>query len=436
TQILAAQKQVVTAQKAVDTAQARIDAAQRVVDADVTQNITFRNAQQADCATSVTPSGAPTPSPTGSGSNSSAACMSAMADYQSFADTLSTDMTGLDTAIGAQDGDIKALDTAISSLDRLVTKLQSAAGGAGTTGGSGGGSGSTGSSAGRTTSGSGSGSGSGSTSTSRTGSGSGSTGSGQSQSGQSQGNQASTDTPASASQLAADQAEIDAAQAQLALAQQNLAAATLTSPISGVVGAVGLTAGSNSGAKSITILGTGVEQVDTAVPLSEISLVKAGESVSVMADGQASSLHGTVTSIALLSTTTGSSVTFPVTVALDAGSPHLFDGSGADVAITTGTAANAITVPNSAIHTGFGTSHTVTVVKDGKASTVQVTLGVAGTDLTQVETGLKAGQQVEIADPSVPLPSSASSASTSTVTGRFAGFTGGAAGFARTATGG
>jgi HAMP domain-containing protein len=57
----------------------------------------------------------------------------------------------------------------------------------------------------------------------------------------------------------------------------------------------------------------------------------------------------TVSSISLLSSTSGSSTTFPVTVALAAGSPNRPVGTGAGVTITTATATDVPTVPNPAI---------------------------------------------------------------------------------------
>jgi HlyD family secretion protein len=216
--------------------------------------------------------------------------------------------------------------------------------------------------------------------------------------------------------------------AQLTEAKQNLAAATLTSPAAGTVAAIAFTPGASSSGGSITIVGTGIEGVQTSVPLGQIDSVKIGQQVTVAADGQSTSLHGTVASIGLLSTTSGSKTTFPVTVRLDSSTPSLYDGSGADVIITTGSASNVTTVPTSALHTGPGGTYTVVVANGSKQSTVRVTIGVAGTDLTQIKSGLTAGQKVVLADLSQPLPGSASS-STTTTTGRAGGgAAGGAAG--------
>jgi multidrug efflux pump subunit AcrA (membrane-fusion protein) len=411
-QVKAAQAAVVAAQQRLDAGQAAVDAAQHTVDVDVTKNTQLRDAQVTACGASSSPS----PSPSGSPSAPSTDCTAAMAAYQASADTLATDMSALDAKISAQDANTQTLDAAITKLDGLVTTLESSGGttgspggtpsggsGGGTpSGGSGGGTPSGGSGSGGTRGGAPSGAPSGSTS------GSGRT-SGSAPSGSSAGAGAPTAQPASASQIAADQASIDAAQAQVNVTKQNLSAATLTSPATGMVGAVGLTAGASSSGQTITIVGTGVQGVNVTVPLPEVDQVKVGQPVTVSADGHPTALHGTVASIGLVSSTSGSTTTFPVTVQLNAGSPHLYDGTGADAVITTGTASGVVTVPNSAIRSGRSGTHSVTVVQGGKTTTVPVTIGVVGTDVTQIKSGLKAGQQVVIADLGQQLPSSTSS---------------------------
>jgi multidrug efflux pump subunit AcrA (membrane-fusion protein) len=424
-QVEDAQQAVVTAQHDVDTAQPAIDAAQHTVDADVTQNTKLRDAQQQACATSSTPSASPSDSSASSAGGGSD-CADAMAAYEASADTLAHDMDTLDAKISVQDGYVNQLDNAITTLDNLVDELQSAAANSGSHGGSGGGS--TGPSRpsapstqtpttpNHNRSGSSTPRGStpsGASQPNRSGngrSGSGNSTSGQQNNGsQNNGNNGSQDNqPASAAQLAADQKAIDAAQAELAVAQQNLAAATLTSPASGKVAAIGFTPGQSSSGETITIVGTGIPGVEATVVLGQVDQVKVGQKVTVAADGVSATLHGTVTSIGLLSTTSGSSTAYPVTVQLDAGTPQLYDGTGADIVIDTGSATNVLTVPNSAIHTTGGGLDTVTVVNGSKTSTVPVTLGIAGGDVTEVKSGLKAGQQVELADLSQQLPASTS----------------------------
>ncbi|MBV9822748.1 MAG: efflux RND transporter periplasmic adaptor subunit [Actinobacteria bacterium] len=213
--------------------------------------------------------------------------------------------------------------------------------------------------------------------------------------------------PASAEQLTADRAQIDAAAADLVLAQRNLSAAVLTSPISGTVAAVaiqrGQTVSANSG--SITVVGGGREQVSTTVSLADVDSVKVGDPATVTVDGVAAPLPGRVSSIGLLNTTTGSSTSYPVTVLLDPTTAKLFDGSGASVTIRVATVKGVLTVPSSAVHT-TGRLPTVTVIRNGKASTTGITVGAVGSDRTEVRSGLSAGDQVVLATLGTPLPSS------------------------------
>jgi HlyD family secretion protein len=396
-QVKAAQAAVVAAQQALDAGQADVDAAQQTVDKDVTTNTELRDAQVTACG-ATTPPAAP-----------STDCTSAMAAYQASADALAADVAKLDATITTQDTNTKTLDASITTLDGLVHKLKST-----TSGGS----------SSTPTQGSGS--------TPHAGNGttpsSGSTKSPSSTSGSSNSSGA-TSQPASAAQLAADQAAIDAARAQVRVAAQDLDAATLTSPINGRVAAIGLTAGTSSSGQTITIVGTGVQGVSVTVPLPQIDEVKVGQAVTVSADGHPAALHGTVTSIGLVSSTSGSTATFPVTVRFDAGSARLYDGTGADVVITTGTARNVPVVPNSAIHSGLRGAHTVTVVRKGSTTDVPVTVGLAGSDVTQIKTGLAVGDRVEVADPGEQLPASTSSSNSGF---RF----GGVGGFGRLSVGG
>lgn len=387
----AAQQTVLKAQQLVDTDQTAVDTAQAKLKVDVATNVTLRDAQKTACEASAT----------------SAACTSARADYENIADALTADSTALDAAVSAQDKAIASLDSAISALDKVLAQSTSAASTSGGTASKSGtsksGTSTSGASAGNGKAGSSSGSGGATTN----GTGGATRASGSSTTGTT----GSTSEPASASQLAADQAQIDSSKAQLRLARQNLAAGTLRSPIAGKVAAVGLTAGSSSGG-SITILGVGNQVVAISVPLSQIDQVKTGQHASIQVDGRSSALQGTVTKIGLMSSTSGSLTTFPVTITLASGSPAVHDGVGADVTITTGTADGAVLVPNSAITT-IATRHIVSVVSGGKARTVAVTLGVVGSDVSQVTGGLKAGARVKLADPGQALPSSTTSSTTS-----------------------
>jgi HlyD family secretion protein len=240
-------------------------------------------------------------------------------------------------------------------------------------------------------------------------SGSGNSRSGNSGSGNSPAPGTKTSTPASPEQLAADQAAIDSANAQVAVAQQNLAAATLVSPIAGTVGQIGLTTGqTESSQQTIVVLGPGADQVTTAVSDTQAGKVKPGQNVLVTPDGGGGAISGQVTSIGLLSSTTSSgSPSYPVTISLPATGQQLHEGATASVSIITSTANATVTVPTSAVHL-TGSSASVTTLSGGQTAAKRVTAGVMGSSLTEIRSGLSAGDQVVLADLSQPLPTSGS----------------------------
>jgi multidrug efflux pump subunit AcrA (membrane-fusion protein) len=341
---------------------------------------------------STTPTAGATPSPSGSGTSGPSAAQ--VADCVAAIDAAPSQAQSA--------ADKRALSTDEAALTKAIAKLEASAGTTAET--SAGATGST-----RT----------GATGTGATGAGAAAAGAAKSSTGSTVAGKSSTSTagagsgrsassgPATAQQLAADQAEIDAANANLAVAQQNLAETTLTSPIAGTIASVGLTAGGSVGASSsgsaITVIGAGQTEVNTTVPLTSIDSVKVGQQASVTVDGQSSPIAGTVTSIGLLSSTTGSTTTYPVTVLLAPTSVHLVDGAGAAVSISIANVSHVLTVPSSAVHV-LGTAGTVTVLKNGKATLTRVTLGAIGVDRTQILSGLTAGQQVVLATLNTPLP--------------------------------
>ncbi|HKS49501.1 MAG TPA: HlyD family efflux transporter periplasmic adaptor subunit [Amycolatopsis sp.] len=228
-------------------------------------------------------------------------------------------------------------------------------------------------------------------------------------------------------QLAADQASIDAANAQVSVAQQNLAAATLVSPIDGTVAQIGFTVGQPASGQHIVVIGPGADQVTTAVSDTQAGQIKPGQPASVTPDGSGTPITGQVTAIGLLSTTTSSgSPSYPVTISLPSSARQLFPGATASVSIVTSSAEAAVTVPTSAVHLQ-GAAATVTVLVNDQPEVRRVTVGVVGAAATEVLSGLRAGEQVVLADLSQPLP-------TSNTTNR--GLTGGGGGGVRVGAGG
>jgi RND family efflux transporter MFP subunit len=211
--------------------------------------------------------------------------------------------------------------------------------------------------------------------------------------------------PVSAAQLAADQAAADAAAAQVTVAQQNLAAATVVSPVTGTVLSVTAVPGAQAAAGQAEFVVAGLDsyEVTADVAVTDLPQLRAGEHVTVLPDGQGSAISGVITQIGLTPDSTGSPVTYPVTISLTGHYSGLHAGDFASVTITT-SRGRGVSVPTSALHYA-GTSATVLVDDGGRVRTVRVTAGTKGPVLTQVTRGLRAGQQVVLATLNAPLPS-------------------------------
>lgn len=216
----------------------------------------------------------------------------------------------------------------------------------------------------------------------------------------------------SAADLVAMQKDIDAAQAALAVANQNVSAATIVSPIDGTVESLTMKVGdavtASSTASVIKVIGPNGFEVTTIVAVEKLANIKLGQKATVTPDGSNQTQDGEVVAIGAPRTSNGAT-SYPVSIGLD-DDDSLRNGSVASVSITTGSAAEGVAVPTSAVHTDNGQS-TVTVAKNGKLEAVTVTVGVVGKAWTQIKSGLQAGDRVVIADLDQALPDSATDSS-------------------------
>jgi multidrug efflux pump subunit AcrA (membrane-fusion protein) len=332
-------------------------------------------------------------------------CLTAMKAVSDMQDQINTDQLAVQTKETALQA---AMDQAVAALKAQATSGTgtsgtgtSGTGGTGTTGTTG--TGSTGTKGGSTTGGSKAGTGT-------TGS-AGSTGSTGSTGG---GRQQSIDPVDQAARIAVDNASILAAQAALDSANEDVGQAVLTAPIDGVVGTVGITKGSSaSTSNTITILGNGAVKVTLDVPQATAAKLKKGMTAKVTADGASAPSAGVVDSIGIMPTTSNGSSTYPVVVVVANPADGLAEGAAATVAITLKAVSDVVTVPNSAVtSTGTGATAFVTLLQNGKATRQTVTTGAVGTTVTQIVSGVTAGQTIVLADNSADVPASSTTANT------------------------
>jgi multidrug efflux pump subunit AcrA (membrane-fusion protein) len=335
--------------------------------------------------------------------------------------------TALNTAMNAQSqvsSDQKAVSTAETALAKLLSSAASSvanptSGGTGKSGSTN--SGSSSATPGRSTGGS-------STGSSAAGAGNGgkspATGASGAGAGSGSGSGSTQTVTNSAAQLATDQAAIDSASAVVVQDQQSLADAQLTTPIAGTVASIAVSAGQSvsagSSSSTITVINSGGYQTTSSLTPTQVNQVAVGDAVQVSVYGTSGTISGTVSRVGPV-TVGSSSDTYPVIVALATGASTMSAGSTAAVNIGVASAANALVVPTSAVHTSSPGRSYVIVLQSGKEKQTPVTVGVAGATYTQITSGLTQGQTVILADPSQALPSS----NTSSTGGGF----GGAGGF-------
>ncbi len=228
----------------------------------------------------------------------------------------------------------------------------------------------------------------------------------------------------SAADLVSYQKAVDAAESEVAVAQQAIAQATIVSPLVGTVQAVNLAVGDSVTAGSTTanvvVVGPGGFEATTLVSVDDVTDVKVGQAAILLPDGSKRPLAGTVSSISLAPDPAASTTSYRVVIGLTDSDTTLSNGSTGSLAIVTQSSRAGLAVPTSAI-TSTGNRHTVTVLDGGTTERVAVEVGVVGETWTEIASGLKAGQQVVLADISEPLPGSATESSGSNSQNQFPG---------------
>ncbi|MCW3158072.1 efflux RND transporter periplasmic adaptor subunit [Micropruina sonneratiae] len=234
----------------------------------------------------------------------------------------------------------------------------------------------------------------------------------------------------SSAAIASVKAQVSSAKAALTSARQNLDDAVLRSPIAGTIASVsaeegdtvsgsgsssgstssGSGGGSNSGGSGgsgtssstsstaqFSVISTSTWKVEGTVGSTDLSSIKAGQSVAVTPSGATESIKGTVASVGIVASSSSSdgTATFPVVINLSGTHSDLYSGTTASAVITTGTYDDVLSVATAAISTSDGKS-VVTKVDGTSTSVVEVETGRVFGDSTEITSGLAEGDQVQI----------------------------------------
>ena len=169
--------------------------------------------------------------------------------------------------------------------------------------------------------------------------------------------------------------------------------AYIKSPISGVVTAVNVKPGemASSAVPTLTIVNLSTVQVKTSVTEDQINKIEQGQQVPVLIKSASEEpFTGTITNIALAAD--ASTKSYPIKVQIKNSEQLLKPGMFSEVQLTE-TLPQTLLVPSDAVVRKDSTD-VVWVIKEGQATSREVTLGISDGKQTQILSGLKNGEQV------------------------------------------
>jgi len=242
---------------------------------------------------------------------------------------------------------------------------------------------------------------------------------------------AQQDAGSSAVQIASTQAQLADAQAKLADSETALAAASMTSPIAGTVAQVNIAVGdkvggtasassssasggggspsasggggsspssasasTSSSTAQIVVISTTSWVVSASVGSADLPQLKKGQQAEITPSGSTTKIFGTVKSVGIVASSSSSgSASFPVTINVTGSPKGLYAGGAVDVAIIVKQVENLLSVQTNAVHTEGGKT-VVYQMKDGAQVSTPVKVGTVYGAVTQILSGLKAGDKV------------------------------------------
>lgn len=211
-----------------------------------------------------------------------------------------------------------------------------------------------------------------------------------------QNNATSQTAPATDQQIASDKASLLQAQQSVANAQQQLDGANITAPDAGTIVAVNVVAGATAPSGDAIELMTTELDVTADFPESDIPNLAVGQSATVTISATGDAVPGTVTEVAPIAATSGSSsvVSYAVTVQLQSAPAKALPGMSAQVAVTISEADNVVAVPAIALIGTSGNYSVRVMAANGSVSVVPVQVGLVTTSLAEVKSGVSAGDTI------------------------------------------
>ncbi len=242
---------------------------------------------------------------------------------------------------------------------------------------------------------------------------------------------------AAEAQYANQQNVVAAAQTSVnsAWASYQQSSPTIYAPISGTISGISLQAGSVLTAQTSSTGNSTAQRIGniktTATPTAVVNLnevdvpkVKIGDKATITMDAFPNqSFTGKVVSIDTTGTVSSGVTTYPAYITYDSAVDGIYPNMAVDANIITAVKDSVVLVPNAAVQTTGGQS-TVRTLKNGTATSVDVTVGLSNDTQTEIVSGIAEGDTV-VTGSTAPTTSTTSSS----VTSPFSALGGGNRGF-------
>jgi len=189
------------------------------------------------------------------------------------------------------------------------------------------------------------------------------------------------------------QERVTQANTTLEQAEEALEGATITAPIAGRIISVSGKVGSqvSAGSTFITLADEYDMQISADFPEADADRLAIKQNgVITLADRPGDSFKATVVQVDPTGTSDGTMVRYGVLLSFVDAPQDLLVGQSANVKVTTGSKADVLRVPSTAVHNVQG--DTGTVLKSG--AQVRVGVGLRGDQYTEITSGLTEGDQV------------------------------------------
>jgi HlyD family secretion protein len=190
---------------------------------------------------------------------------------------------------------------------------------------------------------------------------------------------------------------VNQAQVTLDNAEDALDGATITAPIAGKILSVSGKVGSqvSSGSAFITLADVYDMQISAEFPEADADhLAVKQAATATLANKPGQTFKATVVQVDPTGTSDGTMVRYGVLLSFVDPPQDLLVGQSANVVVTTGSVADTLRVPSTAVHDVAGTGGTVLESTGGTTSQVKVGLGLIGDQYTQITSGLAKGDTV------------------------------------------